>query len=743
MTALWLCLTVLAPIPGSDVTLPDAAYLLLVDDLTLRDTVGERFPALRELLEASDSAILNCRTRSDSYEGGRINRRAYLHAAAAGRRLPVGDTEPEDLGDSLVRYGGLPEGEPYGRLASCLAQAGWSVVASSMLPPEGDTPPDPGLVALDSSREAWRLEPEALTDLSPEEAARTLVVLAVVPEQAEALAPRLREMTDRTGVPFFVLAMPPRGLATWETERMSLLLRYGTGPGLLGTATTRRAGVMRVTDVGPTVLASLGVEPPLDMEGRAAWREGPNRHGAGEYLTRLMAAVIGSERGRTALFRTLVRAAILLGCFAAAAWPLRGDNPARRLLRFVGLLCLIPLPAFLICFRLGAETGLEFSIATIPLLERVPGMLQGTKVLAYWATAAACAFASAMFLDASIRVRRSPAWLTDVDDFLCLLTRALGLGLLVFPTMLVLPCFTDGERPWEAVYRAMFAAAAAGGFLAALPWRRFATILACVSGPVVFTADQLSGGNLAAFSFFGYCLARDSRLYGMGNSLCILFVVETLLLVGLLAGPRRERSRGDTWRRVALALLMLWPTVVVGAPSLGAQTGGLLYGSFGLALAVGIGFGTVRAVLLWLVGGPLLAGVGLMLGAWLDVRLHKDPTTHFGLALKDVLDGQSDWVRRTMEGRFRLLWERFHYALWWGPIGTAGVLVPWASTASLSSDAPPLAYVAAGLAAAVFAGITDDSGNVMTAMGCVPCIAAVLLLAAGRSRPADPPSEGE
>ncbi len=751
MTVLWLSLALLSPalsgsdpdlseaaapsgptIPGADIDLPDAAYLLVVDDLSLAAASGGWFPMLQRLLDDSDAAILNCRTRSDSYDSGKIHRRAYLHAAAAGRRLPVGGSEQIGLAEpGWVRYDGLEAAEPYGRLGQALEEGGWRVAATSLLPPDTDGPPDIGLLALNASREARFVDCDELRTVAAEAPpAPTLFVVAAMPEQAELLLPRLRDAADRTGVPLFLLAMPPRG-ETWASERMALFLRYGTGPGLLGTATTRRAGVMRITDICPTVLASLGLEPPLDMEGRAAWRTRPRAEGNAATLAGLMSAVLTSEKGRTPLFRTLVRFTLLLAFFAAAVWPARGDSTGRRLLRMLGLWCLVPVPAFLLCF--STREGLAFVGSTMHLLGRFEMMTPAARsVHVYWTLAALAALLGWVLLDGSLRVRRSAPWVDEVADFVQLLTRALGLGLMVFPAMLVLPVFTDGALPARGVMRALFAAAGTGGFLAALPWRRLAVVLACAAGPVTFTIDQLTGGNLAAFSFFGYCLSRDSRLYGMGNSLCILFVVQTLLLVGVLAGPRGARSGRDTRRRVALAALLLVPTFVIGSPTLGAQTGGLLYGAFALALAAGVGFGSATAVLLWLVIGPLLAGGVLLLGAWLDVRLHKDPTTHFGLALKDVLDGNSEWVRRTIEGRFRLMRERFSYPLWWGPIGAAGLLVPWAAVGPEAEDAPPLAYIAAGLATAVFAGLTDDSGNVMVAMGCVPLVAAVLLRAAGR-----------
>lgn len=723
MTCLLLSLAMLLPPSDAASLVHDgAAHLVIVDGLTLRDLRSGECPNLAALLEDSDAALLNSRTRQDSYDGGRIDRRAYLLAAGSGRRLPRSSEGTEPLDDGRLLYSGLSEIEPYGRLGEALAQAGWRTVASSAFGPDAEDPPDPGMLAIGADRTAEVLDGETLAISRFAEGRKALLVLATDTAGAEAMARTLRTSADASGLPAFVLAMPPRGDA-WSEERMSLFLRYGSGPGLLGTATTRRAGVMRITDVCPTILASLGIEPSLDMEGRAAWRRAPRVEGNLRHLSALMEAVRTSEKGRTSLFRTIVRAALFLALFAIAAWPLRRDTARSRVLRCAGLLCLVPVPSFLLCFRWEGG-AVAFVEPAMPVLGTGAG-----SVWAYWFAAGALSFVATMLLDSSLRKSATAGALLGLDDLLWRFTRALGLGLLLYPAALVLPVFTDGANTWGGVYRAACAAFAGGAVLATLPWPRLATGIACAIAPLVFAVDQLTGGNLAAFSFFGYCLARDSRLYGMGNSLCILFVVQTLLLVGVIVGPAPPRGT----RRLSRALwglLLLAPIVFVGAPSLGAQTGGLLYGGFALALAVGIGFGTWRAVLFSVLGAPLLAGLALGIAAGADVLFHKDPTTHFGIALKDLLSGNQEWFRRTMSGRISLSRQRFSYALWWGPIGAAGMLVPWALTAPTSREAPPVAYALAGLATAIFAGATDDSGNVMTAMGCVPCIAAMLLAAA-------------
>lgn len=609
--------------------------LLVVDGLALADLESGAYPNIAAVLDRADAALVSSRTRSDPYSTTGINRRAYLIAAGAGRRLMVGSTERLER-DGQVEYTGIPLSEPVGRLADALCGAGLTVVATTL--PACDEANlgaglDPGLVAQNSARVAWVMAPHEVGRLRASCAPGSVfAVVAADAASADAVLPSACADADRTGVPLFLLTMPPRGSA-WARERLALFLRYGTGRGLLGSATTRRPGLIRITDVCPTILDSLGIAPPLDIEGRPAWRREAPADSTLSGLSVLNRDTRQSEIGRTTVFETLTRLAIVVACVAVALWSARGHS-----------------------------------------------------------------------------------WLRGA-------VRSLAYGLLVAPAVLSLfPVLVVETDPQPVVWGAVLVSAGIGILLELLPLR-VASVLAFGFTPSVFMLDQLFGGHLAAFSYLGYCLSRDSRLYGIGNSFSIITITCVLMLVGILTEGRR---RG----RLALSGLCLVPAVVIGAPAIGANTGGLLSAVFAAVLAAGLATGNPTLIAVYAVGAPLVAALAVVAVGYYDILAHGDPTTHLGHALKGVLEGDREWMGRTLHGKIELVRDRFRHRLWWGAVGTALLFVPWvwADRPRPMSGLPPLAYIVAAVATACFAGLVNDSGIVMTAMGCLPCIAAAALI---------------
>lgn len=585
---------------------------------------GER-PALRGLLEESEVALVNCRTRSDRYGARQINRTAYLLAAASGLRLPTRPIEsPVRVNGELV-YASGPIEDTYGTLARCLAAGGYRAVASwgaGTGGPEGE--PDPGLLAMGPDGVA--VLDEGHEDATP------VTILSVAPDHLEAAIVPLLEEHRRSGQPLFLLTMPPRG-TTWNTERTALFAWWGGGPGLLGSPTTRRPGLIRVTDVAPTILNAVGIDPPLDIEGRAALGATIAGPVALERLHEMQRRALRAELGRGAIFDALMGAATLTAIISLALWGFG---------------------------------------------ERGPGSALG---------------------------------------------RGIAYGLLLAPAVLaVAPLLTDSTRYAQVVAASLTVAALLGLALAALLPSRWGLLIALTVTPAVLIADQLLGGNAAAYSYLGYSLQRDSRLYGIGNSMAVLTVVGTLLLVGALT-EAWPRGRGVWW------LLLAAPAFVIGAPQLGANTGGLLTATFALALAAGLAARSPRARWAIFLLAPLLAGATVIGAALYDVLTHPDPTTHLGHAMKQVLSGQDEWLRRTMQGKVALVKERFSTPLWWGSVGTTALFLPFvvADSPPPAAWAPPLRYVVAGAMTALFAGLVNDSGIVMTSVGCLPCIAGAAL----------------
>ncbi|MEX2292264.1 MAG: hypothetical protein WD691_00635 [Acidimicrobiales bacterium] len=66
-----------------------------------------------------------------------------------------------------------------------------------------------------------------------------------------------------------VLVVSPVAAPGAPDLTIAVLRAPGLDGGLLRSATTRRAGYVQLADVAPTVLALLGEDPPVDMEGRA------------------------------------------------------------------------------------------------------------------------------------------------------------------------------------------------------------------------------------------------------------------------------------------------------------------------------------------------------------------------------------------------------------------------------------------------------------------------------------------
>jgi len=644
MTALWLCTLSLCA------TGPGPALLVVVDDVSLGSIAAGGQPELARLIDVSACAAVHCRTRSDWYSGGRIDHsteqihyidtRACLIAAATGRRLLHGTSWRErvgydDLGGrDLYLYSGLDPGEPYGRLADELTRAGWDVAACSFFDDEpGDYGLDPGLVALTDNRTAdfiarERLEAELAAAVSTPwyGTGRAFRVVGLPPSDLDPLLRLARRAVDASGGTLFVLTMPPRG-SVWATERLALFLRYDGRPGLLESPTTRRLGVIRITDVCPAVLAALGVEPSTDMEGRAPVLREPRREGNLAYLRTLQARVLRSGEGRTAVFDLLVGASLVVAIAAVVFWWFGPDSWCRGLIRALAL---------------------ALAIAPAPIL----------------------IFSSV---------------LTPAD-------------------------------PWHVVRWAL-----AMALMIAAALVQFVPEMACIVAalavvPLTVVVDQLLGGDLATFSFLGYCLSQDSRLYGVGNTLSIMTIVSTLLLAGTLS---RGRARRWAWA------LTFVPVVAIGAPMLGANTGGLLTAGFATTLAIGLALRNRRLLPLFLLAAPVIGALAVLAAGMLDIKTHHDPTTHLGIALKDVLGGNWEWLGRTLKGKVDLVKDRFSNRLWWVPTGAAGLLLPWVwADGDHSEHGPPIAYILAGGITSVFAGLVNDSGLVMTAMGCLPCIAA-------------------
>lgn len=143
-----------------------------------------------------------------------------------------------------------------------------------------------------------------------------------------------------------VLVVAPYHAAERVHLTVAGLRAPGVEPGLLRSASTRRAGFVTLVDVAPTVLELAGVEAPASMEGRPVERvsggqaTGPAR---ARHLTEVDEAARYRDRMVTpvALVFVALQAALWVGAVLAIT---RGGARARRLVAVAALALLVYLP---------------------------------------------------------------------------------------------------------------------------------------------------------------------------------------------------------------------------------------------------------------------------------------------------------------------------------------------------------------------------------------------------------------
>lgn len=143
-----------------------------------------------------------------------------------------------------------------------------------------------------------------------------------------------------------VLLLAPYNLPADRDLTASALRAPGAEPGYLRSASTQRAGFLTLVDVAPTVLDLLGVERPVEMEGRPA-EVVPSDDPPAARVDRLVELNEASRFREQLLFPTTLAVVVVLGLVAAGAVVVlaRGHAPrARRLVAFGALADLAVLP---------------------------------------------------------------------------------------------------------------------------------------------------------------------------------------------------------------------------------------------------------------------------------------------------------------------------------------------------------------------------------------------------------------
>ncbi len=489
-----------------------------------------------------------------------------------------------------------------------------------------------------------------------------------------------------------VVSVVPRD----DEWRLTPVVAAGAGvvPGYLHSPSTKRLGLVTITDLAPTVLAAVGAPVPVEMTGS------PLRYTAGTpdigRLVRLDRDAVYRERIYFAVAFGFVAAQALVYALALllfahrrkAKAPAAGASttdgtgrPAPRAgrARLVSLRALIP-SGFWSASQIAAATAISTTVVRVGVL-------------------AFAAFPLATFL-----FRIVP------------FAPALGFAgisvLVVLDAAIVAVAVRTRRDP-----------------LSALAWIMGATV-------AVLVVDVATGARLQTASILGYSPHTAGRFYGLGNSAFAALAATTLLAAALHLerAPRRREALATV---AALFVLVL---VADGAPGLGDDVGGILTLGPVLALAL-FAFSGRRLTWRTLAAALALTAVALCVAAGIDLLRPPEARTHLGRLVADTLDGHGGLgatVARKAEANLRVV-----QASVWAlvvPIVAAFILGLLVWQLRVDDLLPPRSPRRIGAVAAVAAGVlgcaVNDSGIVVTAVVLVFVAPFLTLhaLAAGNSR---------
>jgi hypothetical protein len=239
---------------------------------------------------------------------------------------------------------------------------------------------------------------------------------------------------------------------------------------------------------------------------------------------------------------------------------------------------------------------------------------------------------------------------------------ALGVASLPVSTYLanLVPWELSGSPRWALAGSVLGAAVGVTAVAALGPWRRrrlgpgvavLAVTLATLAG------DVLTGSHLELDGLLGYDAIVAGRFTGYGNLTFGLLSVSALLLTAAGAAALVRRSGADSRRGWLVPVLSAGAvcTVLIGAPSLGRDFGGVLAAVPGF-LVLGMLLARIRVTVSRLVA--VLAAAVLVVGvvAVLDWLRPADQRSHLGRFVGQLLDGQA-WtvVSRKAEANVSIL----------------------------------------------------------------------------------------
>ncbi|MCZ2805778.1 hypothetical protein O2W18_11745 [Modestobacter sp. VKM Ac-2983] len=373
----------------------------------------------------------------------------------------------------------------------------------------------------------------------------------------------------------------------------------GVPPGWLTSASTGRVPFVQLIDVAPTILRALGLDPVPSMNGQP-FRVAGDRPD-------LATAIAELEQINT-------RAVVHYRSTSTTFWLLVLLNGALVALGMLGLG--------------GWASGW------------LPGRARGRRRVRGW-------------LQRRTPGRRRTAAL-----------RVAALAVAAVP----ISTYLANLVPWElsSAPRAALAGSVLGCTLvvtavAALgPWRRTRlgpaiAVLALTLATLV--ADVLTGSHLELDGLLGYDAIVAGRFTGYGNLSFGLLAVSSLLLTAAAAASVARRVRAPGRRHWLLPVLVagVGTVVVIGAPSLGRDFGGVLAAVPGF-LVLGMLLGRIRVTVVRLVAVLAVAVLAVGTVAVFDWLGPAEERSHLGRFVGQVLDGQA-WtvVSRKAQANLNIL----------------------------------------------------------------------------------------
>ena len=479
-----------------------------------------------------------------------------------------------------------------------------------------------------------------------------------------------------------------------EEWRLTPVVASGAGvvPGLLKSPSTKRRGLVTLTDVAPTVLAAVGAPVPVEMSGN------PLRYSSGPPDARRL-----DRFDRAAVYRERIYFAVAFGfvCTQAVVYALALVVFARR--------------------RKGAEV--------LGLGSEPPGAGRGASV-----TGPGGALTS--LLARAWRRWTAPAVIETVVRLGVLAFAAFPLASFLFRAVPFAPSLGfAGIAVLVAIDLALVALSAR------LARRRPMSPLAWIMGATVavLVVDVATGARLQTASILGYSPHTAGRFYGLGNSAFAALAGCTILLAALHLehAPRRREALATVAALFALVL------VADAAPTLGDDVGGVLTLAPVLALAL-VALSGRRITWRTVAGAAALTALVLGVAAGVELSRPPDARTHLGRLVADTLDGHGglgDTIARKAEANLRVL--QASVWAWVVPVVSTFMLGLILWQLRVDELLPPRSPRRIGVVAAVAAGllgcVVNDSGLVVTAVVLVYVAPFLTLLALSDRSPADRP----